>query len=191
MGSIGSSETTHTAGTAAGHEGLIEALAQRQQVFSQLGSFVTAMQNETGSAEVWRSKLKELEALRHEKRSLKHDLASANQQLQRSQQLEVKAAEKCKRLDSERRRSNEAAAMEQTAREKAETAASDLRARVAALEAEAKTLATEAKNATLMAETSQELNQELGRVRRELDATASNAAQVSRRRCCRCCACLL
>lgn len=175
MGSVGS---LGSLGTAHGHDNLIEALAQRQQVFSQLGSFVTAMQNETGSVEVWRTKLKELEALRAERRALKQELGEKERALAKAAAAGSQAQAAAQRLRQERDADRAAAAAAAKREAAAEAEARRWQERAGALEADAKRLSGEAQLASMLAETNQELNLSLGRAQQELEQQRRGAQQV-------------
>ena len=54
-----------------------DGLEQRQQMFAQLGTFIDQMSQETGSVDVWRNKLAELERLRVRVSELEGDLDGA------------------------------------------------------------------------------------------------------------------
>jgi chemotaxis protein histidine kinase CheA len=181
MDSIASLETDNggSIGTAQGHDNLIEALSQRQQVFSQLGSFVTAMQNETGSVEVWRTKLKELESLRADRRKLKHELAEKERALAKTTAACTKAQDAAKGLRKERDAERAAAAKANESRTQTEKEARQWRERAETLEVDTERLSGEAKVATMLAETNQELNTSLGRAQQELEQQRRSSQEVS------------
>lgn len=164
-GAGGGSGGHDVAGAAGGNEFLVEQLAQRQAVFSQIGNFVAAMQHETGSAEVWRAKLKELEELRQEKRALKHDLGSTQQQLARAtEKLSKASAHKHEhKREGERLAAALSASLGKVAA--AEHDSCSLRDKVAALEAETVRVGAEAATAAMLAETNHELNAQLARMK--------------------------
>mmetsp|Transcript_68951 Transcript_68951/g.155967 ORF Transcript_68951/g.155967 Transcript_68951/m.155967 type:complete len:444 (+) Transcript_68951:696-2027(+) len=166
---------------------ILQQLAQRQQVYNQLGNFAAAMQHEASQADVWRDKLKELECLRVEKRALSADLAAAQAAAQ-ARALEA--------LEVERAVKRQATAREaelQTEKARCRTLEFERQTAVASLEvlrADAARLNGEAAGARALSETNAELTGELVRLKRlhgALDAEtrrsmASMALQVEQAR---------
>ena len=163
-----SAPSTHisTPGT---HENLIGQLQERQQVFAQLGNFVQAMQNETGSVEVWRAKLKELEDLRNERRELKGTIQTLQTQVQLTTGQLSKAQESNFGLQRDIERLNSVVVSEKSAHKRVLGELQQWDAKGAKLESEVKRLSSEAAGAKMLAETNHELNAELGRMRGEMD----------------------
>jgi len=158
-------------GTPGTHENLIGQLQERQQVFAQLGNFVQAMQNETGSVDVWRSKLKELEDLRNERRELKGEVQTLQTQVQLTTGQLSKAHESSFGLQRDIERLNSVVVSEKSAHRRVLGELQQWDAKGAGLEAEVKRLSTEAAAAKMLADTNHELNTELGRMRGELEKT--------------------
>jgi len=133
---------------------ILQQLAQRQQVYNQLGNFAAAMQHEASQADVWRDKLKELECLRVEKRALSADLAAAQAAAQ-ARALEA--------LEVERAVKRQATAREaelQTEKARCRTLEFERQTAVASLEvlrADAARLNGEAAGARALSETNAEL----------------------------------
>jgi chromosome segregation ATPase len=177
-GGLPSAPSSNHVSTPGTHENLIGQLQERQQVFAQLGNFVQAMQNETGSVDVWRSKLKELEDLRNERRELKGEVQTLQTQVQLTTGQLSKAQESTFGLQRDIERLNSVVVSEKSAHRRVLGELQQWDAKGASLEAEVKRLSSEAAAAKMLAETNHELNTELGRMRGELEKQGVSARRA-------------
>ena len=157
------------------NDALLDQLAQRQNMFAQLGNFMQQMQGETGSVEVWRQKLKELEELRKDKSELTAKLKRAEQKHAATKEELDKAQQAQAALQKDVEQLNGAVVAGQGARQDLEAQVEQWRASNSQLQVEVKQFQTEAGAAQMLATTNQELNAELGNLKLTMDAQAQDA----------------
>jgi len=177
MGSLGSMGSL--SGMEQGNnDALIEQLAQRQQTFSQLGNFMTAIQNEAQSVELWRTKLKELETLKAERQSLKEELNRVQEQSAKATQSISSLSSQLSQLKNELALAHVQIKSESNGRIQAENESNRLVLLVAQLEESSQKGELEAKAAATLLETNTELNTELGSMKKILDKTNADASRA-------------
>jgi cell division protein ZapA len=178
MGSINSLNSFQGVDPSQGNDALIEQLAQRQQTFSQLGNFMTAIQNEAQSVELWKTKLKELETLTNERQSLKKELTRAQEESISTSKTNTALTNQLSQLKNELAIANSQLKTEKLSKQQSQDECNRLLEMVAKLEESSKQGEREAKAAATLSMTNAELNQELGNMKALLDRTNNEAARV-------------